>query len=322
MTDIPEISVIMPCYNAEKYIASAINCILAQTFENFEFIIINDGSSDKTDEIISGFSDDRIKYFNRTRMGIAGQLNFGISVSNTDIIARMDSDDLCLPDRLTIQYNFLKEHKDVSLLGTSFILIDESSNYISKKIQPETHDAIEFMMPVIASVLHATIMFYKEVVVQSGGYKENISFAEDHELFLRVLAAGYKMHNIQAPLYKYRSPNIIESREKLKLQDMNVYKNGLSYLNEKYKKLPGDKFNYYYRLGLLEYYRGSIPSSRRLLFKAIRIKPTGLNKIFRYLLISCLGDTIIKNLRSAGILNYLSLRINKYFGKDFHKIKN
>ncbi len=123
MSDFPAISVLMPCYNVEKYVASAINCILAQTFENFEFIIINDGSSDKTDEIISGFSDKRIKYFNRARKGIVEQLNFGISVSSADIIARMDADDSCLPDRLNIQYNFLKEHKDISLVGTNFILI-------------------------------------------------------------------------------------------------------------------------------------------------------------------------------------------------------
>ncbi len=111
----------------------------------------------------------------------------------------------------------------------------DHSNHITTKIQPEAHDAIEFMMPVTASVLHPTIMVYKNVLVQSGGYKENIPFAEDHELFLRILSAGYKMHNIQLPLYKYRFPNIVDSREKLKLQDMSVYKNGLSYLNEKYK---------------------------------------------------------------------------------------
>ena len=120
------ISIIMPAYNAEKYIREAIESILNQTYTDFEFIIINDGSTDKTKEIIKSYSDPRIVYMeNEENSGIVVTLNKGLKCAQGEYIARMDSDDISLPDRFEKQIAYMDKHKDVGVLGTSIIIFGE-----------------------------------------------------------------------------------------------------------------------------------------------------------------------------------------------------
>jgi glycosyltransferase involved in cell wall biosynthesis len=317
----PEISVVMPVYNAEKFLESAIKSILNQTFTDFEFIIVDDGSEDRSSEIVKSFKDARIKFFEREKLGIVEQLNFGIEKSSTELIARMDSDDLCDSTRLEIQYNYLKANKDISLVGSSFNMIDENGKVIMQKNLPEYHNEIEFMMPIISSLQHGSILVQKKAIVEIGGYKTGSLFAEDHELFLRMLLAGIKMHNIQIPLCSYRIwAGASTSDSKHKIQDVSVYKNGIYYLNNIYKENSGRDFNYQYRIGLLEYHRGDINSARKHLFLSLKLKPERFFNLSRYLIISMFGDKLVKWLRSKGILGKISILISKCTKKDFHII--
>ena len=125
MPNKPEISVLMPAYNAGKYIGSAIESILVQSFSNFEFIIINDGSTDTTSEIIQSYSDPRIRVCNQQNLGIAKALNKGLSIASAELIARFDADDIALPHRLENQFRAFQEDRHLMVAGSSVIYIDE-----------------------------------------------------------------------------------------------------------------------------------------------------------------------------------------------------
>ena len=115
----PKITVILPAYNAQDYIKEAIDSILNQTFRNFVLLIIDDASQDKTEAIIKSYSDERIVYLkNEINSGIAATLNRGIQNAKTEYIARMDADDIAIPDRLELQYEFMNTNRDISVCGT------------------------------------------------------------------------------------------------------------------------------------------------------------------------------------------------------------
>lgn len=302
------ISIIMPVKDAEPYIRDSVESILSQTYDNLEFVIIDDGSTDNTLNIIESYKDDRIKLYKRESLGLIEQLNFGIKESSGNFIARMDADDIVNPDKLKLQIDFLKQNMGIQLVGTNFEFIDEKGNSLMQKTLPEKHEDIEFMMPFIDSVLHSSILTYKNILVESGGYDKEYTSAEDDELFLRLLSRGYRMHNIQLPLYKYRL--VERPYEHYELQKINYYKCGLKYLENFYKEKNGE---YYLRLGLLEYYRGSIKSARKNLLMCLKYRGIKKRFILRYLPLTFLGSSIVNYLRKKKITS----RINSYFNNNF-----
>jgi glycosyltransferase involved in cell wall biosynthesis len=321
----PEISVIMPIYNSEKFLEMAIKSILNQTFTDFEFIIIDDGSEDKSSEIVKNFNDARIKFFEREKLGISEQLNFGIEKSSSELIARMDADDLCYKDRLKNQFELLKKNKSINLVGTNFYLIDEKSKIIGLKKFPENQNEIEFMMPILTSICHASMMTYKKIITAVGNYSQISPYAEDQELFLRIISHGYRFYNIQEPLYYYRIANRKISKERRLLINNSMYENGYKYLTTKYKNKQ-QTGSYFFQFGLLEYYHGNIHRAQRYFWKVIKSKPGAVISIMRYFLVTLLGNTMIKKLRDIQFLDYLSISLNKYLKIDLHsfhkKIKN
>ena len=132
----PQITVLMPAYNAEKYIGEAIASVLNQTFTDFELLIINDGSTDTTKQIIDSFTDSRIRLINQTNQGIAAALNIGLLNAKADLIARFDADDICMPERLMIQYNFLSDHPDYIIVGADADFIDMNGNFVYTRSLP------------------------------------------------------------------------------------------------------------------------------------------------------------------------------------------
>jgi len=314
----PDISVIMPVLNAEEYISEAINSILNQTFENFEFIVIDDGSSDSSVEIIRNFHDPRIRLFENSSGGISQQLNYGIDNAGAEIIARMDADDISLPERFEIQYDYLTKNKSVDLVGTNIALINKNGVRVGNKYFPQNNIDIEFMMPILSSVCHASILTYKTVINKAGLYCKEHLYAEDLDLFLRMFSAGVKMHNIQKILYSYRIYNDDNDLTKSIIQDNSSYILGSGYL---IKSNPDvNSFEYLYRTGLLEYYRGNISLAKKKLWAALKICPKKIITVFRYLLVSLLGDKIVKKMRKIGIPQKFSFLISKYLKLDLNTI--
>ena len=126
----PLVTVLMPAYNAEKYIAEAISSILKQSFTNFELLIVNDGSTDGTERVINSFNDNRIVLVNQANKGVSSALNAGLAHSRTPYIARFDADDICHPDRLKIQYEFITTYPEYSIIGSAADYVDAAGHYI------------------------------------------------------------------------------------------------------------------------------------------------------------------------------------------------
>jgi len=198
-----KISILLPVYNDENYITDAISSVLNNSFRDFELVIINDGSNDMTLEKIHEFNDSRIKLFNKPNTGLIDSLNYGIDKCQSDIIMRMDGDDVIHPKKIQIQLKeFLKS--DFILLGTFGVVINNSNTVVSKVKLPLTHnEIIEFQLKMLPSIIHASIMVYKEALLSVGKYDPKIEVAEDYDLFLRLSKIG-KVGNINSFLYSIR----------------------------------------------------------------------------------------------------------------------
>jgi glycosyltransferase involved in cell wall biosynthesis len=316
------VSVIMPVLNAEHYLASSINSILNQTYANFEFIIIDDGSSDDSVNKIKEFKDPRINFYIRSNEGLINQLNFALSAAKGKYVARMDADDLCEKSRIEKQVNFLENNKDIQLVGSNYYYIDPNGKIIIEKKFPEMHDEIEFMMPITASVLHSSMLVLRENLIKAKGYDITKQYAEDHDLFLRLIEGGCRMHNLQTPLYYYRIGNDSEASKNSLVQQKNVYDTGIVYLQKKYLPEFKDSFNYLFRTALLEYYRGDMNRARSIFIKLLRKYPTRFPSFLRYIIISLLGEKIVSTLRKRNILSKMSFLFNKMLRKDFNTIEN
>lgn len=211
----PVVSVLMPVYNAEQFLREAIDSILCQTYTDFEFLIFNDGSTDKSSEIIKSYDDKRIISFDYViNSGYLKHLNEGVKTAKGRYIARMDADDISLPDRFEKQITFLESHSDIALLGSSAIIINESGN--EKKITEviETSNLI-FTQLFFENPFFHTSMMGRTSVFREFKYNDNYYVAEDYYLWSQI-AMKYKLANLNEPLIKYRSYN--ESTSNLKAE--------------------------------------------------------------------------------------------------------
>jgi glycosyltransferase involved in cell wall biosynthesis len=209
MDRVPDISVIMPVYNAQDYLKESIQSILSQTFINFEFIIINDGSQDNSEMIIRSFNDSRIKLVNQSNKGVAEALNAGLKLAQGKYIARMDADDISIETRFQIQYNFLENNLEYVCVGSNAILIDEDGEKVcTTKLYSEWEEITKvlprtpFSHP---SVMHRRVpeLFYK-----------NVPVVEDSIYFYELSKYG-KFKNIEVPLIEYRiHPSAVSRKSK------------------------------------------------------------------------------------------------------------
>lgn len=200
----PAISVLLPVYNAAHFIDKAITSILTQTMKNFEFIIINDGSTDSSGEILQKFAhkDIRIRLVQRPNKGLISTLNEGIALARSPFIARMDADDIALPNRLKCQYEYLSKHPETLALGSYIQLMDEYGEvYRTKRlpIGPHIQEALRWGSP----LAHPSVMIRTEAMRKAGGYPSDFPAAEDYALWLRLLSLG-KIDNLPDVLLSYR----------------------------------------------------------------------------------------------------------------------
>lgn len=219
----PLVSVIMSVYNGEKYLRESIESILGQTFKDFEFIIINDGSTDKSENIIKSFNDPRIKLISRSNKGLVASLNEGIEKSLGKYIARMDSDDISESERLEKQINFLKSNPDISVVGSWAKKINENSQIIEEmNYPPAKNKEIKKYSLFHNPFIHPSIMFKKEIIKKIGLYNPFFKNAEDYEFWSRVLAS-FQVANLPLSLLRYRinQAGITRSRN-MKMRAMSL----------------------------------------------------------------------------------------------------
>jgi glycosyltransferase involved in cell wall biosynthesis len=203
----PVISVIMPVYNGERFLREAISSILSQTFTNFEFIIINDGSTDQTERIILEFNDDRIKYVrNEWNLGLIKTLNLGIELAKGAYIARMDHDDISYPARFEKQVNFLNSNSNIAALATKLVIINDKgyeTEYWPDDVRTSTIEEIKSTLPITNCIGHPTIMIRSEVLKKTR-YNSRFKHSEDWGLWLTLISKGFKIAKLDEVLLKYR----------------------------------------------------------------------------------------------------------------------
>lgn len=201
----PKISVVMSVYNASRHIAKAIDSILAQSLTDFEFIIVNDGSTDDSKEIIKGYEDPRIRYFEHKNIGPAASRNRGIMHGRGKYVAIMDADDIALPKRLAEQAAVLDRHPHYGFIGSYCYLIDESDNEKSLIKHPRNDVGIRWLNLFDSPFVHSSVLLYREAVesvdlYDAAGYAE---FCEDYDLWSRLLSQ-FTAANFPKPLMLYR----------------------------------------------------------------------------------------------------------------------
>lgn len=188
----PALSVIMPVYNTERFVAQTTESVLAQTFPDFELIAIDDGSADRSREILDGFAkrDARVRVVSRGNKGLVATLNEGLSLARSPLIARIDADDLCDPRRFELQTRALGENPNLVAVGSCAAAIDEDGNRLGDYSTPLTHEAIEAShLRGDSAIHHPSVMFRADIVRDLGGYRELVP-CEDFDLWLRLGEVG------------------------------------------------------------------------------------------------------------------------------------
>ena len=220
----PKVTVLMSVYNGQKYLREAINSILNQTFKDFEFIIIDDCSIDKTKDIILSYKDSRIRFIeNKKNIGLTKSLNKGLKIARGKYIARMDVDDISMPERVEKQISFLDKHKDIAVVGSwiEIINMESSRAYVLKN---DCNPAIIKWTHIFKNqITHSSAFFRKEIIKKIGHYNEKYKYAQDFDFWFRI-SRKYKIANIPKVLVKYRihSKSVTETPKTHKIQKQSI----------------------------------------------------------------------------------------------------
>jgi glycosyltransferase involved in cell wall biosynthesis len=201
----PVISVILPVYNGGRHLAAAMHSLFDQTFRDFEIVAIDDGSRDHSADVLEDFAaeDERVRVFRRENRGFVATLNESLALSRGRYIARMDHDDLCMPQRFERQVERLEAEPDLVALGSRVTSMDPEGRILGLERLPVTHEEIEEThLGGSSAICHPAVMMRADAVRAVGGYRE-FAPVEDFDLWLRLGEIG-RLANIEAPLLKYR----------------------------------------------------------------------------------------------------------------------
>ncbi len=188
------ISVVIPVYNAARFLDVAIESILGQTYHDFEVIAVNDGSTDQSGSILAKCAarDARIRVVSQRNTGIVGALNNGVAAAHGELIARMDADDICMPLRLEKQVAYLREHPECVVVGTDVLYTDPEGAPLIQHRPSEYHVGIveQLLSGNGGALIHPTIMVRRHLLEKSGGYRAHYQWIEDLDLYLRLSELG------------------------------------------------------------------------------------------------------------------------------------
>ena len=206
----PAISVLMPAYNALPYLREAVESVLSQTFSNFEFLIVDDGSTDGSGGVLDEYAaaDPRVRVIHRPNGGYTSALNLLVEHAQSEFVARMDADDVCRPGRLEKQLDYLRRHPDCAVVGSRYRAIDEDGDPLCLGTVPFTHERIVRAMLLEESgatfVCHSSVLVRTGSIRVAGGYRTETEPAEDRDLWLRVAEGSGRLRNLPDVLVDYR----------------------------------------------------------------------------------------------------------------------
>jgi glycosyltransferase involved in cell wall biosynthesis len=201
-------------YNAERHLVEAIESVLRQTYADFELLVINDGSTDRSLDIINSYAcrDRRVHVTDRANRGLIATLNEGLAQARGEYVARMDADDIAVPERLAKQVEWLRADPGCVVVGASFVLIDESGRQDATWHCFVNDVTIRHALPAEGCIPHPTAMFRRSAVIQAGGYRHDYVAAEDYDLWRRLARVG-RLKNLPEPLlYKRESDRQVSAK--------------------------------------------------------------------------------------------------------------
>nr|WP_294895786.1 glycosyltransferase [uncultured Pedobacter sp.] len=293
-----KISVVMAVYNAEQFLQEAVESILNQTFKEFEFIIINDGSTDNSLNIIKSYNDQRIILVNQANQGLSKSLNNGVAIAKSELIVRMDADDISDVNRLKMQYHYMENIPNCVILGTNASVIDLNGSFLYSSNLPLEDEKIRERLPE-SSFFHSSTIFRKDCFLKVGGYPEDIfHYFEDKVLWNKMAPFG-ELKNLSEPLIKYRLvPGSISNLPHKKIAELKKIANTIIQNNYVFNYTSVQKINeitsisrrkksanYYLRIGTIY-----LKSEKRLiatisLIKSLFYYPFNLNTLIK--LVAC-----------------------------------
>lgn len=266
---IKNISVLMPAYNSGKYISAAVKSILNQTYTNFEFMIIDDGSTDETEQIIKGFEDKRIKYKKVKHNGTSAALNYGIGLCKHEWIARIDADDLNTPQRLASQVQFLESHSEIDILSSWSVYFTDPSKILFLLNEPLGHIDIHKYLN-IHNPINQSAMICRKSIFDKYKFNESLNSNEDYELLYRI-RDEYRFANMPEYLVYTRlrgdSRTAGGNRDNLyDLLNTNAFRRMVD------SKSKGDHFYWASVAAWLNYFYGSRQSARGYFRNSLSLK--------------------------------------------------
>lgn len=204
VSSMPRVSVVMPVYNSERYLAEAVRSVLCQTYSDFELIIVDDGSADRSLAIATEFAggDRRVRVFPREHGGVSVAINSGVAQAMGGYIARADSDDVQFPNRLERQVKYLESHPGIGLVSSGFIITDANLKPMETLYGITSDWLIRLSLGIFNPIVGSAI-FKRSLFDKAGGYNTRASYAEDYDLWCRM-APYTKFHNLREPLFYYR----------------------------------------------------------------------------------------------------------------------
>lgn len=220
----PKVSVIMPVYNGQEFLRETMDSVLNQTFTDFEFIIINDASKDSTEEIIKSYEDDRIVYLkNEQNLGVAGALNRGLENAKGEYVARIDADDIAMPERFQKQVEFMDKHPDVGVCGSHIRIFEQDGAERDFKYS-ELDAELRVDMLFNSAFAHPAVMLRKSVLDKNKiFYNRDFEKAEDYRMWYDIMRVS-KGYNLQEPLLRYRHHQNQVTKVKVEEQTVAVNK--------------------------------------------------------------------------------------------------
>jgi glycosyltransferase involved in cell wall biosynthesis len=187
----PAVTVLLAVYNGERHLAESIDSVFAQTFEDFELLVVDDASTDATSQILAGYSDSRLRVLrNERNLGLTRSLNRGLAESRGRYVARQDADDVSAPERLERQAAFLDANPDVTLLASAYVRIREDGSVSGSRSVPAEALGVRWRLLFLNAFTNSSVMFRKDEVERLGGFREKFSYAQDYDLWSRLAFTG------------------------------------------------------------------------------------------------------------------------------------
>jgi glycosyltransferase involved in cell wall biosynthesis len=261
----PRISVLLPINRDDGFFEEALESVLKQSYDNFEIIILANNCSDELWEEILKINDPKVISQRIEMGGLALALNVGLLLARGQYIARMDADDICMPNRFKSQIEFMDENKNIDILGGKVKLINQSGVEINEEIAfYDSHDQIISVLPYRNPMVHPTIFIRKKMLLENGGYRFGFT-GEDYELWVRLMLSNKKFHNLNEHVLYYRR------------HDLQMTGEGKDYLI--FCDVSSMLFMYFLKTKKLKFFIGSIakfPLFRRILkLKNMKVRYAG-----------------------------------------------